>query len=102
MSAPVIYEVNIEVEPSIEQAFLQWLKKHIQDMESIDGFQKGTRVFREQTQATALSVHYFLDSEAVMDTYLREHAERMRGDLPEDFKNHLQFRRRILLPDAAF
>ncbi len=101
MKGPVIYEVTIEVAPSIERAFLQWLKAHIQDMEAIDGFQKGTRVFREKNNEAALSVHYFLDSETVMDTYLREHAEKMRGDLPEDFKSHLKFHRRILLAETG-
>ena len=99
MSTLIIYEVNIEVGEPIQREFLSWLTDHIQQMEKLPGFLPKTEVLKlESEQGLDLSIRYHLQSMIAMEGYFAENAERMRGDLPENFKSHLKFSRRVLQP----
>ena len=93
----VIYEVNLKIEKVLESKMLEWLDHHIEEMESVEGFLKNTRVFRDtDSEMLHLSVHYQLESMSAMDNYLKNHAEEMRSRLPDEWRPQIEFSRRIL------
>lgn len=104
--AAVIYEVTLEVEPSIVGAFDAWLAGHMQAMLQLPGF-------RDARQLPALGaaaqpdawvtrvVQYTLASQADLDRYLREHAPRMRASGTEHFGDRFRASRRILNADGS-
>ena len=98
----VVYEVNLAVQPAVVDEFRAWLHRHVDEMLDIDGF-VGADI-REQTEprhpeaAVTWSVRYYLESDAALDVYLREHAERMRADGMQRFGGRFTASRRIFGP----
>ena len=94
----MIYEVNISSSKTFDrEVFFDWLSKHIFEMENINGFFPETEVLKVEGQVFSISVRYKLKTRKELEDYFNYHAERMRGDLPEKFKEHFEFSRRILL-----
>ena len=101
-SGHIVYEVNLAVQPGVVDAFRAWLHRHVDEMVAIDGF-TGAEI-RELTEprdpeaAVTWSVRYYLESEAALENYLRDHAERMRADGMQRFGGRFTASRRILGP----
>ncbi len=82
----IIYEVNLEVQPDVESAFLEWLNHHVAEMVTISGFLEATIYRRvaadegKQTDAALVTVLYTVSDRASLDVYFAEHAPRMRAD----------------------
>ncbi len=101
VKSKISYEVNIVVPKSLQAAFIKWLDEHISEMEELDGIlEKETKVFEniyfEDQEKLSLSVHYQFDSEESLEQYLQNDADKMRGKLPEEWRNQLNFTRRFL------
>lgn len=95
----VIYEVNIQVNREIYIEFAPWLKSHIQDILKIPGFLQATllqSVEETSRQYLFLSVHYQLENQAYLDTYLTQFAPKLRQDALQRFPNQFSITRRIL------
>lgn len=98
----VVYEVNLDLDADIADAYLVWLDEHIETMCALPGF-VGASVY-EVVEPPAdpgrqrLSVHYTLDDQAALDAYLRDHAARMRADGEARFGGHFRASRRVLGP----
>ena len=93
----LIYEVNIEVNHKVIEEYRPWLKKHISEMLTFDGFLQA-KVFEENSTKvnSFLVVHYYINSEEELNQYFRNHAERMRNEAVTLFKKSFTAKRRIL------
>ncbi|KFN49877.1 DUF4286 family protein [Arenimonas composti] len=98
MSA-VIYEVNLQVRPDLAAAYLAWLHGHVAEILALPGFEAATIARdREATDDGWLQLccHYRLRDADALETYLREHAPRLRADGITRFGDGFRARRRIL------
>lgn len=92
----ILYEVNLEIEPSIEDQYLVWLKDHIQKMLQFEGF-LDSKTYRqhESHQKVKFTVHYFLKDQESLDHYLENHASQMREDALTLFSGQFSASRRV-------
>lgn len=98
---PLIYEVTIELENvEIEQNYLSWLKTHLQEILTLDGFIEA-RLYRvASSPKPAWTVHYTVETRAKLDAYIQNHAPAMRAEGVSRFGNQVSLSRRILLPQS--
>jgi phosphoribosylamine-glycine ligase len=79
-----IYNVTVNVEESIHEAWLSWMKnKHIQEVLNTQKFQSARLVkvlVEEDMGGTTYSVQYFTDSREKLDAYYLEDAPRLREE----------------------
>lgn len=96
----VIYEVNLELDRTIEIDFARWLNAHVKEMLTLPGFVAAEVATeeRETGQPARWSVRYSLKSRPALEAYFRDHAERMRAAGIARFGQGLSASRRILLP----
>jgi quinol monooxygenase YgiN len=96
----IVYEVNIEVDAGVADAYRDWLRGHVAQMLALPGF-TGAEVFEvvvapPDPRQQSLCVHYRLRDQAALDEYLREHAPRMRADGVARFGDRFRASRRVL------
>lgn len=94
----LIYEVNITVQERIAAEYERWLQGHIEEILRLEGF-GGASWFRDSEstpQERRLVVQYRLRDRASLDSYLADHAPRMRRDGVERFPDGFTATRRIL------
>ena len=96
----VIYEVNLRVQRRIEVEYRAWFDAHVREMVALPGF-LGAEVEEVSDPAPAadefvLCSRYRLDSMASLQTYLREHAPRLRADGLARFGGNFRAERRVL------
>lgn len=92
-----IYEVNLNVQAPAREAYLLWLRKHIEEMTALPTFESA-KLFEEEQGRWV--VQYFARSKAQIDRYLEEFAPQMRGDGLTRFEGQFEATRRILAPLA--
>ncbi len=100
MSDGTIYEVNIEVDREIADAYRRWLTEHIAEMLALPGF-TGAQVFDvleppPSAGRIGLCVQYALNHREALDDYLRDHAPRLRADGVAHFGERFKAQRRVL------
>lgn len=81
-TAPVVYEVRLEVDPGIRRDFDRWLDGHVRAMIALPGFYDA-RIIRADPGPDGRVrrlVRYRLRDRAALDDYLKRHAEAMRRD----------------------
>ncbi|GAA5068444.1 DUF4286 family protein [Lysobacter panacisoli] len=98
--ARVVYEVSLDLDASIADAYRAWLDAHVREILALPGFIDG-RVSEVIDPAAAegrvgLCVHYTLRDAAVLDDYLREHAPRMRAEGQARFGGRFLAQRRVM------
>jgi len=100
----VIYEVNLEADAEIAGPFDTWLRDHVADMLVLPGFESAEILSDEGTASGRISriVQYRLRDQAALDTYLRDHAPRMRAQGVERFGNRFSAERRVLAHREEF
>ncbi len=79
----IIYNVTINVDDSIHEEWLAWIKEHIPQVLATGKFleAKLTKVLvEEEMGGTTYSVQYKAKSRASLDKYYEEDAERLRRD----------------------
>lgn len=93
----IVYEVNLEVDSSISQAFESWLKDHIKQMLKIDGF-LGAKLYCESRESahSYWCVHYQVTSHSHLQAYFETQAMQMRQEGISRFGNLMKASRRIL------
>lgn len=78
-----IYSVSINIDESIHDSWLQWMKtEHIPAMLATGKFSKAlmTKVHvEEEMEGVTYSVQYRTDSKATLEKYYQEDAETLRG-----------------------
>jgi hypothetical protein len=100
MSDPVIYEVNLDVDASVIDAYRAWLQMHVAEICALPGFTGAEVLEVDDPPADAgrvsLCVQYRLRDGAALDVYLHDHATRMRADGETHFGGRFRATRRIM------
>jgi len=103
----ILYEVNLFIQPQIQEKYRVWLKKHIQEILTLPGFIEA-KVFEVKTAKLTgerdgknkdtlnLTVHYYLESKKDLEAYLNQHAPRLREEGLRLFPNQFTAQRRVL------
>ncbi len=100
----VLYEVNLDADADIAGPFDTWLRDHIADMLQFGGFLSAEIL----DDPAALSgrirriVQYRLRNQAALDTYLRDHAPKMRAQGVTRFGDKFTTERRVLAHREEF
>ena len=101
----VQYEVNLEADAAIEGPFDTWLRDHIADVLQFDGFLSAEILDDESVPPPGRvrrTVQYRLRDRTALETYLREHAPRMRAQGVEKFGDRYTSERRVLAHREEF
>jgi hypothetical protein len=94
----VTYEVNIDLDPTIEPQYRKWLSDHIREILQLEGFIDATVFSREaEAERVGLTVHYRLRDQDAIQLYLENHAARFRKDARDRFEGKFTATRRILI-----
>lgn len=97
----VVYEVNLRIDPALEDAYRPWLQNHVNEMLALPGFVSARSfevVAEPGADALEMCVQYWLQDQAALDAYLDQHAGRMRADAETRFGDRAQAHRRVLRP----
>lgn len=104
MNNRVIYEVNIEVDRDIADTYRLWLWDHIAEILALPGF-TGAKVFDvleppPSAGRIGLCTQYALKNHEALESYLRDHAPRLRADGTARFGERFSAQRRVLRASA--
>lgn len=102
----VTYEVNLDVDARIADAFITWLHGHVRQVRALPGF-TGARVFDvDDPPARAgrvqLCVQYRMTDAQALQDYLRDHAAAMRAEGTGRFGDGFIATRRVLRARAGY
>ena len=100
----VLYEVNLSVDRDIADAYGTWLQPHIREILALDGFEHAMWYTVESgadAPRVEWCVQYLLRDREALDTYMTEHAERLRGDGLARFEGRFEAHRRVLVSRAS-
>lgn len=97
-----IYEVNLQVNPARADEYRTWLRAHVAEILTLPGF-VGAQCFAVDEPAAAdgwlsLCVQYRLVDAAALQTYLEQHAPRLRADGLARFGGDFRAQRRVMHP----
>ena len=96
----VVYEVNLMVANELLGTYLPWLRDHIEEMLSFQGFESAelwSDSEASDAKSKSLVVQYRILTIEDLDRYFREDADRMRRDGMTRFPAGVQARRRTLV-----
>lgn len=101
----IVYEVNLDIDWAVADAFRSWLARHVEQMLALPGFVSAERFDLLQPPAAAdrarFCVQYRLRDAAALEHYLQHDAARMRADGASRFGDRMTATRRVMLPVAA-
>ncbi len=103
LAAPVVYEVNLDIDAAIAGEYRTWLREHIDAMLALPGFVSAQTfdVIEPRAEGRVLvCVQYVLRDITALDAYLRDDAPRMRADGAARFGDRFSATRRVLVPLA--
>jgi len=102
----IVYEVNLFVKRDIEVAFRAWLDGHVRELVGLPGFTSASVFDRIEPPGAAdefvICTQYRLTDAGALETYLHEHAPRMRGDGLARFGDSFRAERRVLAAGAEY
>ena len=100
-AAVILYEVNLTVDLEVADVYAAWLGPHIDALLALEGF-TGADWFDVDADPGAgrvrWCVQYRLRDRAALETYLAEHAARMRDEGLNRFAGRFEATRRVLVP----
>ncbi len=103
--AAVIYEVTLAVDPDALETFDPWLKDHVAEMLRLPGFVSANILTDEdgvpEDTRPSRTVQYIVENREALETYLQEHAARMRQHGIDLFGDRFTATRRVLNRVAA-
>lgn len=94
----IIYEVNLQISPEIYERYISWLKPHVQEMLQFPGFLRAIILNELHAPDTAfkwITVQYTVESMAMLQSYLDNHAQKMREDGLARFSGKFSATRRV-------
>ncbi|OUR93962.1 hypothetical protein A9Q87_04450 [Flavobacteriales bacterium 34_180_T64] len=99
----IIYNVTINIDNSIHDEWLIWIKEHIPQVLATGKFEKATLtkvLVEDKTEGHTYSVQYRSYSREALDAYYREDAENMRNEGLKKFADKmLAFRTELQIVD---
>lgn len=102
----IVYEVTLFVARDVEPEFRAWLDAHVREILQLPGFVSAEIFERDEpvdeVGALVLCTQYRLQDRAALDTYLRDHAPRLRGDGIQRFGTRFRAERRVMEPIARY
>jgi len=102
-ATPVVYEVTLEVDPSIVVAYDTWLEGHLRRVLEQEGFESG-HVFKSDEPVgdgwQRRVVHYHVRSAADLERYLDQAAPKLRSEGAERWGDRFRASRRVLTPKS--
>lgn len=97
----LVYEVSVDVDTSMREEYLRWLKPHVAEILALPGF-FGADVWEVIDPADPgvlrVCMHYRLADDDALATYLRDHAPRLRADGIARFGERMRAQRRVMRP----
>lgn len=97
-----IYNVTANIEASIHQEWLAWIKGHIPQVLATGKFEKATltRVLVDDDEAVTYSIQYRSYSRETLDAYYREDAPKFKSEIHKKFGDRmLAFRTELQIID---
>jgi hypothetical protein len=93
----IIYEVELWIDPTIEEEFLPWLQQHVNDMLEMDGFLSAQveEVTEPVSEYLNILCRYSVRSELDLFDYLEINAPLMRQEGIDRFGDQFKAKRRI-------
>jgi hypothetical protein len=97
-----LYEVNVEIDPAIATEFDLWLPNHVDEVLRCPGFthadilRGNPRPDDPRKGWLRRSIQYRLTDQRHLDSYLSDHAARLRAEAQKRFGARAQFERRSL------
>ncbi|WP_179337273.1 DUF4286 family protein [Winogradskyella ludwigii] len=98
----IIYNVTLNIDKSIHNEWLVWIKEHIPQVLATGKFKEAklTKVLVEDIETDTYSVQYRAHSREALDSYYAEHAEELRQDGLQRFSDKmLAFRTELEIVD---
>ncbi|MGB1307343.1 MAG: DUF4286 family protein [Oceanihabitans sp.] len=99
----IIYNVTVNIDNSIHDEWLQWIKQHIPQVLGTGKFEKATLtkvLVDEEMGGTTYSVQYKSYSREALDAYYKEDADRLRTEGLKKFADKmLAFRTELQIVD---
>lgn len=96
----IVYEVSIDVDHAIGDAYLDWLRDHVAQMLRFDGFVEARLHERDDLPLAAerrgFVIVYRLRDRAALEVYFTDHAAAMRADGERRFGGRFTASRRVL------
>lgn len=101
----LLYEVNLEINSSIYAEFMIWLKPHIKDILTLNGFLKAD-LLRDKNEGREgmqkITVVYYISDYTHYHQYINEQADRMRNDGIQRFAGLFTASRRLLEIEESY
>ncbi|HOP20004.1 MAG TPA: DUF4286 family protein [Amphiplicatus sp.] len=91
----ILYEVVVTIAPEARAAYLDWLKPHVEEILTFDGFLEAN-IYQDPDAPNEITSSYRLRDRAAIEAYLAGPAARMRADGLKRFGEKMSARRRIL------
>ncbi|NQX85819.1 MAG: DUF4286 family protein [Flavobacteriaceae bacterium] len=99
----IIYNVTVNVDDSIHEEWLEWIKQHIPEVLATGKFEGATFskvLVEEDMGGQTYSIQYKSYSRAALEAYYKEDAERLRSDGMKQFADKmLAFRTELEICD---
>ncbi|WP_298550242.1 DUF4286 family protein [uncultured Algibacter sp.] len=98
----IIYNVTVNIDESIHDEWLTWIKEHIPKVLGTGKFEKATlsQVLVEEDMGVTYSIQYRSYSREALDAYYKEDAEKLRSDGMKKFADKmLAFRTELQIVD---
>lgn len=98
----IIYNVTVNVDKTINAAWLEWIKEHIPQVLATGKFKEAklTKVLVADDEAETYSIQYRAHSREALDAYYAQDAERLRSDGQKRFADKsLAFRTELEIID---
>ena len=95
----LLYQVQISIEATTEQEWLQWMKTvHIPDLLAT-GLLSGHHVWKEQSDSPTplYYFNYYFPNQAAFDLYQTDHAPRLKAHPVELFAGKFSANRKVFL-----
>lgn len=97
----VIYEVYLEVDPSIEKRYLHWLKsEHAPELLAVEGFEKAEVLYDTTGDFVRIRTLYFVANASFLERYLEKHAPALRQKSTEKWGDKVKASR-FIWPDSV-
>lgn len=92
----IVYEVRVAVDAAIAAEYRAWLDPHIRQVLSIAGFERAELYAEDEVEGRVVwIVRYHLADRAALESYLRDHAPRLRDEGQARFGGRFTATRRV-------
>ena len=92
----IVYEVRVAVDHEVAAEYRAWLEPHIREVLAIEGFEHAELYAEDDAQGHVVwTVRYQLRDRAALESYLRDHAPRLRDEGQARFGGRFTASRRV-------